>query len=240
MKKKYLLLVSLLFLFLLIFFFRLLQPTYLPDTIDIFYTPLSILNISLPTFMTHISCAEDSSTHIIYCFGGGTNTSLLDEVVAYNPKTHSFSVQQAKLPSARYQHTCVFSSADNRIYCFGGAEIYNSTARRISEIIAYDPSKDTFSLMNATFPTSRRMVGCAESSKNLKIYCLGGDDALSFFYDDLIVFDPRADTVQSFHLLPQGISGLSCAEDSSTHVIYCFGGMSFNSLIALSPDFLSS
>ena len=65
------------------------------------------------------SCAEDSSTNKIYCFGGNDG-SYLSQIVEYTPATDTISVKSASFTTPRRELSCAENSLTNGIYCFGG------------------------------------------------------------------------------------------------------------------------
>ncbi|GEM_PF-6923088 len=207
--------------------------TFHPDIV--MYNPRQQIvtkKTDMPSGRAHFSCTESSATHKIYCFGGGGSGSLLDEILAYDPLLNSVKIMKTRLPTPRYQVSCADSSLTKKIYCFGGAEnSVTGQAQRIDKIIAYDPTTDTFSTMQARLPTPRRLLSCLEDPSSHEIYCFGGDDAEKIFYDDILRYDPATDSIEVVSHLPSPRTGLSCAKDSQSSSFYCFGGIDKNGLL---------
>jgi N-acetylneuraminic acid mutarotase len=173
----------------------------------------------LPSRRSGLACAEDSSTGLIYCFGGraqdfectvwdgdncvgGITTSYVyDDVVEYNSGM-----------------ACTEDSSSNRIYCFGG------TGASSSSIVAYDPATDSVTAMTETLPTGRWGLSCDERSSTNDIFCFGGRDAGGKL-NEIFAYDPSSDTLTARSaIFPSRITDLSCSEIPATGRFYCFGG----------------
>ncbi len=190
----------------------------------------------LPTRRSGLACAENSSTGLIYCFGGraqdfvctvwdgdncvgGYTTSYVyDDIVEYNPATDSTIEKTATLPAPNSGMACTEDSSTNQIYCFGGA------GASASSIVAYDPVADSVTVMTATLPTGRWGLSCDERSSTNDIFCFGGRDAGGKL-NEILVYDPSTDTLSTRSaIFPSRITDLSCSEIPSTGRIYCAGG----------------
>jgi hypothetical protein len=189
----------------------------------------SVKSATLPAGTFGLSCAENSSTHKIYCFGGQDDSTSTSRIFEYDPANNTTTVKSATLPAPNIYLSCAENSATNRIYCFGG----NTNNGITSTIVEYNPSSDTTTIKSATLPSARKKLACVENSSNNRIYCFGGEDS-SNFINQVVEYNPSSDTttVKSATMPSSaGKSSFSCAEDSSTHKIYCFGGS------GASPDF---
>jgi len=176
---------------------------------------------NLPTARYGLSCAEDSSTNKIYCFGGYTYSGSVYEstVSEYDPVADSMTTQSAVTPVGLAWHSCAEDSSTNKIYCFGGTNAGGS----LSRIFEYNPATDTVTNMTATVPTARYGLSCAEDSSTNKIYCFGGIGSAT--YDQIFEYNPATDTVTNMTAtLSTPRYYLSCAENSQTNNISCFGG----------------
>jgi hypothetical protein len=184
---------------------------------------------TLPSGRWFLSCAENSSTHRIYCFGG----SYLNQIVEYDPSTDTLTIKSATLPSGRNTLSCAENSSTHKIYCFGG-----SGGGYLNQIVEYDPSTDTLTIKSATLPSGRERFSCAENSSTHRIYCFGGYNG--GYLNQIVEYDPPVDTLTiKSATLPSGRYGLSCAENSSTHRIYCFGGYNggyLNQIVEYDPS----
>ncbi len=135
------------------------------------------------TWRYQVTCAGDSSTDIIYCFGGADNTIngglLLNEIIAYNTTANTISLKEAVMPTPRRVVSCTENTVTNKIYCFGGdnaghnAEPGNNTLMIYSEIFTYDPKKDAVEVVNH-LPTPVTGTSCVYYQYGKKIYCFGG------------------------------------------------------------------
>ncbi len=195
---------------------------YLNQTVE--YNPAIdtavIKNAALPTPAFDFSCAENSATHKIYCFGGWYFGSL-NRIAEYNPSTDTMINKSVSLPSARRGLSCAENSATHKIYCFGGLDDFNY----YNQIFEYDPSTDTVNVKTATLPAPSYRHSCAENSATHKIYCFGGWNPSSIF-NYILEYNPSTDTLTTIAnaTLPTGRLYHSCAENSATHKIYCTGG----------------
>ncbi len=185
-----------------------------------FADTVTVKSATLPSTREGSACAENSSTHKIYCFGG-YNGSRFDEIMEYDPPTDTLTVK-SHLPTTNYVYSCIEDSNTHKIYCLSG----HGSGSFTRDIIEYDPSSNAVTTKSAQFPGSGRGGhACAEDSSTHKIYCFGGH-YYNTFYDDVLEYDPATDTLttKAGVTLPSARRQLGCAENSSTHKIYCFGG----------------
>ena len=207
--------------------------SYLTEIVE--YDPaqdlLTTKNAALPSARGYLSCAENSLTHKIYCFGG-FNGGAMNQIVEYDPAQPDVSflavvTKAAALPSARYAFSCVENPLVHKIYCFGGW-----TGVAINQIVEYDPAQPDVSSLAvvtkaAALPSARYALSCSVNSQNHKIYCFGGYNAGAL--RQIVEYDPAQPDVSSLAvvtksvLLPSGRFYFSCVENSSTHKIYCLG-----------------
>ena len=171
--------------------------------------------IFLPEGISGMSCVEDSSAHVIYCFGGYDGSNYLDKILKYDPKNNILEELPIKI-SPRAYLSCAENSKTHKIYCFGG---YNGSY--LNEFFEFDTTEVTYySFGDAISP--RAYLSCAENSKTHKIYCFGGYNGN--YLNDIFVFDGSS-IKKLEEEMPYGIHSLSCVEDSFTHKIYCLGGI---------------
>lgn len=79
-------------------------------------------------------------------------------------------------------------------------------------------------IKNATLPSGRANLACAESSSTKKIYCFGGE-GITHATAQIIEYDPRNDKLAIKRaVLPSAVTSLSCIGNSENGNIYCFGG----------------
>lgn len=209
---------------------------------DIFYTngsvgigttgPFSLLeddapNALLPSGRDYLGCATDVATGKIYCFGGVDSTTVLDQIVEYDPGTDKTRILCAVLPSKRHSLACSARPATGKIYCFGGQD---ETSAYLNEIVEFDPDLadvcGPIPKMHAVLPSERYLLACATDAGTGKIYCFGGWDGSPL--DEIVEYTPPPtdELVTITATLPFGRSQLSCAAHAATGKIYCFGGWS--------------
>src|SRR3989344_1462574 len=169
-----------------------------------------IKQATLPASRSHLACAEDSSTHKIYCFGGEPYTNQIFE---YNSLNDVVVVKNAGLPGSRLCFDCTEDSSTHKIYCFGGTNSGN-------QIVEYNPNQDIVTIKQATLPNSRQGLSCEESLINHKIYCFGGEPHTT----EIIEYIPLTDTLSIKNaILPTARAAFDCAPNVYGN-IYCFGG----------------
>jgi hypothetical protein len=129
----------------------------------------------LPSVRYNHSCATNSATGRIYCFGGfspGPGYGLA-EIVEFDPATDAVRLMGAAFPTKIYDTSCVEDSVDHLIYCLGGRGKPISP-NYIDLIYVYDPAADTLTEKSAKFLSERFDQSCVENSATNKIYCFGG------------------------------------------------------------------
>jgi len=174
---------------------------------------------TLPSGRLGLSCAQDSSTHKIYCFGGWDGSQVLNQILEYTPSTDTLVTKTAILPTPRYNFSCAEDSGTHHIYCFGGYDGGNF----YNQILEYTPSTDSLTVKTATLPTARYGPSCAENSLTHHLYCFGGFDGNSL--NQILEYTPSTDSLAvKTATLPSSRYAASCAEDSALHNLYCFGG----------------
>jgi N-acetylneuraminic acid mutarotase len=90
------------------------------------YNPATNLATDLSATLTsgrhYLSCAADSSTNFIYCFGGTTQTGMTNEIFEYNPATNNRTVMTATTLVNMSGLSCTegITGSTHSIFCFGG------------------------------------------------------------------------------------------------------------------------
>lgn len=103
--------------FLLLFFFLALVYQF-----DLGFAAenLTIKKATLPSPRYSMGCAEDSSTHKIYCFSGQTGSSFTDSIIEYDSSSDRLRIMNSLFPFGIGGFDCVENSLTHKIYCFGG------------------------------------------------------------------------------------------------------------------------
>jgi hypothetical protein len=185
----------------------------------------SVIDTKYPTVLipgrSGMGCAEDSSKHVIYCFGGYDGTNYINRTIKYVPKDNLIYSVAADDEIALAGLSCAEDSSEHVIYCFGGV----GESGYSDIIFRFDPKNNLIQESTVRLPSPRAYLSCVENSATHKIYCFGGiaEDII----DDILVFD-GSNTEKRELKTPYKVYGLSCAEDSKTHKIYCFGGITEN------------
>lgn len=174
---------------------------------------VNIMNSTMPSPIRGSSCVEDSSTNLIYCFGGSFNSGRSDQIIKYIPSTDQISILSTTMPYQTSYQSCVENSATHKIYCFGGVNN--------NHIFEFNPSNNNLIGLPPTLPSNLFELSCVEDSSTNLIYCFGGEPITSAIWE----FNPSTYSLTQLPInLPFGVASLSCEEDSNTNGIYCFGG----------------
>jgi N-acetylneuraminic acid mutarotase len=114
----------------------------------------------------------------IYAIGGFSTEppTPSSEVVVYTPATNSWAVLPS-LPTARGALAAA-TGPDGRIYAIGGGSNYVNCSY-YSEVDAYSPSTNSWTVLNNSLPSAREALGAASGSDG-RIYAIGGDLGSSY------------------------------------------------------------
>lgn len=194
------------------------------------YTPstdtLVTKSARFPSSLTVRSCAENSATHKIYCFGGAApDASVAPEstIFEYDTETDTLTPKSAVLPFWRYALTCTEDSSTHIIYCMGGVNGWGSAT---DQIAAYNPANDTIIVKNARLPSGSYIRGCTEDRQTHHIFCFGGNTPYVML-NEILDYNPAADVMTTTSgLMPKAFSGLACVQNTGSRKIYCLGGFS--------------
>jgi N-acetylneuraminic acid mutarotase len=195
-----------------------------------------VMSATLPSPNSGMACAEDSSSHRIYCFGG-TSSASSASIVTYDPATDSVTVTTATLPTGRWGLSCDERSSTHDLFCFGGRD----AGGKLNEIFAYDPSSDTLTSRSAIFPSRITDLSCTENPATGRIYCFGGQIQSVAYVSEIYSYDPVTDQLTVMpETLPTGRYGLSCVDSSATDTIFCSGGsrnvVSIDEIVEFAPS----
>lgn len=155
-----------------------------------------------------------------FIFGGNTPSGNLDEILRYSPATDTTVTMGAKLPSAREGANAVF---DGRfIYIFGGdAKNSGHYGSRLDEILRYDPTADSITILAARLPRPVRDTAAVWAGD--RAVMLGGFLDPHVYSDAIVTFDPATGTVAtSVSKLPRALNGMSSVWDGTR--VWAFGG----------------
>lgn len=187
---------------------------------------LVVKSAKAPSARGGLSCAENSSTGKIYCFGGHEAATgvYLRQIFEYDPLADIVTVKSAQLPSGRTYLSCTENAATHKIYCFGGSQ--SNSGSPTASIVEYTPATDTLVTKTATLPTARYVLSCAAYEPTGRIYCFGGQPNSSSMYNTIVEYNPVSDTlVTKTATLPAGRAGHSCVTIASSGKIFCLGGL---------------
>ena len=126
---------------------------------------------------------------------------------------------EATLPTGR-GYTSAATAPNGKIYVFGA---YGDDL--LDDIVEFDPVTQSVTTLEATLPSKIHSTSAA-TAPNGKIYVFGGQSSsnIGFYLDDIVVFDPVAQTVTTLRAsLPSGRCDTSAAT-APNGKIYVFGG----------------
>ncbi len=188
---------------------------------------VTVKTAALPSPLVDHSCATDTASGKIYCFGGEPPDASW--VLEYTPTTDTLVTKQATLPTPRWGLSCTAYAPTHTIYCFGGWTGGTST---FDEIVEYTPATDTLITKHAVLsPSGRALSSCVSYTPTGKIYCFGGFQRGAngvAYLDDILEYDPAADVMAvKIARLPHKVAYHSCAAGAglARSKIYCFGGI---------------
>ncbi|MCS7231805.1 MAG: DUF2341 domain-containing protein, partial [Elusimicrobiota bacterium] len=139
------------------------SATYNNQLSNIFSDTIGVMSATLPSGRETFSCVPYGDS--IYCFGGWTGSSYLNQIVRYNVTSNTVTVMSATLPSGRSLLSC--APYGDSIYCFGGYD-----GNQLNQIVRYNVASNTVTVMSATLPSGRPALSCAPYGDS--IYCFGG------------------------------------------------------------------
>lgn len=140
---------------------------------------IRIMNSKLPFGRDDLSCAENSLTNNIYCFGGNNANKHTDQIIGYDPSRDEIKVEKSVLDIPRAVTSCTQNNQNHKIYCFGGSLSLEVTSN-INEITEFEPSDDT--LVKRTIVTPEEVGGMScVGGLSEDIYCMGGFPKATFF-----------------------------------------------------------
>lgn len=149
-------------------------------------------------------------------------------VYEYNPVSDIIIRKSALLPLAGTKTSAAYHPGTNKIYIFGGlgGSGYFQYASFLDQILEYDPVADTITAKSAKLPTPRWATAAVYYSTTNKIYVIGGSSATGTALDEIVEYDPVADTATiKTARLPTPRSDVSAACAPETNKIYVFGGV---------------
>lgn len=160
------------------------------------------MTATLPTGTQYASAVWAGTS--AYIFGGKNQYGgRLNSVVRYNPSTDTITQMVAAFPAASDGATGRF--ATNAIWDGGNAYVFGGQIRsNINEIVRYNPTADSFTVMSATLPSIRSSSSAAWDGTNA--YVFGGTDGASTL-NQIVSYTPGSGHVDP--KLPDAPMGLS-------------------------------
>ena len=183
------------------------------------------LSVTLPSARFNTSAATAPNGKI-YVFGGHIGTSMLNDIVEFDPVAQTATKLSVTLPSAR-EGISVATAPNGKIYVFGGSD----RSSILDDIVEFDPVAQTATKLSVTLPSIRSGTSAA-TAPNGKIYVFGGYIDSSSILNDIVEFDPVTQTVTTLSTtLPSGRRYDTSAATAPNGKIYVFGGRSSSSSI---------
>lgn len=175
---------------------------------------VTTMGATLPAGRSATSAVWDG-THA-YIFGGGETASNSNQIVRFSPATDTATIMTATLPSGRLFTSAVWDGQN--AYIFGGNGP-TPTFARLNQIVRYNPSTDTVTIMRATLPTARCCTSAVWDGTNA--YIFGGWDGS--VTDQIVRYNPAADTVTIMSATLPTTRSSTSAVWGGTYA-YIFGG----------------
>lgn len=173
---------------------------------------IEVVNASLPTGRCCTSAVWDG--RYAYVFGGYDGSSLLNQIVRYDPTTATVALMAAVLPSPRDRTSAVWDG--QYAYVLGG----EAGSGRTDRIIRYDPATDIISIMSAALPSPRDRTSAVWDGRYA--YTFGGQDEKGYL-NQIVRYHPASDTITVMNAtLPAGRDATSAVWEGQ--YAYIFGG----------------
>lgn len=216
-------------------------------------TDFETLDTTMPFGTAGMSCAEDSHTHLIYCFGGFVDgweeadpeyafrlnegeQAFANYVMVFDPTDESVEVIEFSKLVGGDDLTCAYARSERLFYCFGGDTGWSisltegsASGNETDAIFSFDPRTQRVDIVKDTLPEPLAVMSCVAASDQ-DIYCFGGTypvgPDVDADIDYILRFDPRTEQLEVLEdTLPQPLAGHSCVQaPQDDEIIYCFGG----------------
>ncbi len=164
-----------------------------------------------------------SGNNKIVSFGGWDTSILTNETWVYDTSSNTWTNNNpASSPSARRYHAMAYDSANNKVVMFGGSE---SVSTLVNDTWIYDPSSNTWTLINTTVaPSKRQYHAMAYDSASNKVVLFGGWDG--DYDNETWIFDTATGkwTNVTPAASPSPRSNSRMVYDSKNDMMIIFGG----------------
>lgn len=201
-------------------------------------------SIKLPFKVSGMSCVESVHNQKIYCFGGYTSDSEIDDVrtyknfggqlfsggvIAFDLRTQKIDVIRGNTEIAGDDMACAYDRKTEKVFCFGG-DVGRFRGAETDNIFSFDPATERIRVLNTSLPMALAVSSCVSHPDGM-IYCLGGTSIKELGVrdnqnSDIYTFNPKSQKITTIKkALVKPLAGHSCALDPVTNDdIYCFGG----------------
>jgi Uncharacterized protein conserved in bacteria len=150
-----------------------IDKNYMPqDTIfvyNIVYDSWATLSVKLPKGVAYCGSAlltkTDGTQTILITGGVDHEGNILNTVYEFDPVSESVT-ERGALNVARQNHTC--ATLNGIVYCFGG----DNGTELLSSIEAYDPTTNTWTILDVTLPSPISGLTSIKIKYNAKDYIL--------------------------------------------------------------------
>lgn len=174
---------------------------------------LAPFTVTLPTGREYTAAGTDGESIFVF---GGTDGSLLDEIVRIDPSTQERQVMTARLPTPRMLMST--ASYGPSIYLFGGYD-----GARLDSILRYDPAADAIHEVGA-LPSARADTSAVYAAPYA--YVFGGRTTADGRINEIVRYDPASETAMvvdwTFPSERESTSAVSTGDDGEVLVV--FGG----------------
>ena len=183
---------------------------------------MTIMSAKLPTYRAAVGVATNPLTGKIYCFGGGSGSYFINDILEYDPIADRLVTKSATLPTGRHGMAVAANPLTGKIYCLGGMD----SSGALSQILEYDPAADSLVVKTASLPSRRYQFAAGADPLTGKIYCFAGyNPSAGVQLNQIVEYDPATNSVVvKSATLPSLRAAVAVATNPVTGKIYCIGG----------------